>query len=249
MTEEFESKLSHEEIEREAARILLEENNKEISSAREYIDARELDRWNNKGYNIELSDDSGNYSIVMIGESHLDEEQWQKQIELVRLIKPEYVLHEWLGGLVYNPETEKFEGDDYGKEDYVTDVMKKNNPDIGAHGLPAQLYSLSKELGFKIVGCDLTKSEMARVEDSFGEEEAGIKKEGLYLPGTGKNIMRVRDMEMADTMLKCQGESNKPIVAIVGFEHGDSINSQHLLQEKGAFGYAYINQVQLKNKY
>lgn len=124
--------------------------------------------------------------------------------------------------------------------------MKAANPSIGPYGLPARLYELSKKYGFKIAGCDLKKNEMQRIEKVFGDKEAEIEKDGLYMPGTGRNIMRVRDMAMTDKILEYQNKSNKPIVVIIGSNHGDSINSQHLLQEKGALRYVYINQSQSK---
>ncbi|OGZ67546.1 MAG: hypothetical protein A3C58_02240 [Candidatus Staskawiczbacteria bacterium RIFCSPHIGHO2_02_FULL_34_10] len=238
----------NEEIEKNVAEILLEEDGKEKSKNREYINLEQLKFWNNMGYLIEESDGSDKYSIIVLGESHMDEDQWEKQMELVKLVKPEYVLHEWLGGLIYNPEIGKFEGDDPGHKDYASDLIKTNNPNIGSHGLPAKLYDLSKEFNFKIVGCDLTKNEMQRVEEVFKEEETGIKKEGFYMPGTGKNIIRVRDMVMVDKILEYQNKSDKPIIVIIGYEHGNNINSQHLLQERGAFGYIYINQSHFKNK-
>ncbi|KKP43685.1 MAG: hypothetical protein UR31_C0001G0009 [Parcubacteria group bacterium GW2011_GWA2_33_14] len=226
--------------EREAADILLSAEQKEVG-AREYINSHWVESWNDKGYLIEHSDESNRYSIVIVGENHLMEEEWQKQAELIKIVKPEYVLHEWLGPLVYDPETKTFEGATKDHENYATDEIRIKSK-IGPYGLPAELYDLAQELKFEIVGCDLSQKELRELEGRVGAEERGIKKEGIYMPGTDQQVVRIRDERMVKKIIEYQNKATRPIVVIVGWGHGTGIHDQQLLQQKGALGYIYVNQ-------
>lgn len=66
--------------------ILLQEDGGDFRE-KECVDIGKLGYWNDKGYAMETSDNSGRYSAVILGESHMNEEEWQKQMELVEIVK------------------------------------------------------------------------------------------------------------------------------------------------------------------
>lgn len=131
------------------------EDSPEIQSARELIRLEQLAEWNDKKYHIEKHGD--NFSLIVVGETYGNPEFQAKQVELIRLARPEYVLHEFLAAWIYDPKTQKFEKQKGRKFNMFDDDPENIS-------LPSGLVLAANEMGFKTIGCDLTLGELSRFE-------------------------------------------------------------------------------------
>ena len=218
----------------------------------ETIAPNSLRTWNDHGYSIESYGQSP--TVVVLGEEHTGKDQHQKQLELIEIIKPEYVLHELANGAVYDPKVGAWSRQ-RGRKFNFNDL-----PPVESVEVPTEYTIAADKVGFKIVGCELTLAEMADVEkrlaqqhpetfeyDEFEmeEEQTGIltKLDDPDWMNTGQEdeIIPYRDEFMAKMIEKYQALSLKPVIAVMGARHGDNIHKGGLLKEKG-FGYVYVNQ-------
>ena len=208
--------------------------NPEIYSSREFVTPEQLAEWKEDYYSIESYGDS--YSVIIVGEEHCIEEHQKKQIELIRQVKPEYVLDELLEGWIYNPENREFEKQEnrlFGKKD--ENIERRTESISNKKGLffvNPQLILTADEVGFKIIGCDFTTEEKELLKVSL--KKVSSKKT--------RDISFLRERQMVETILEYQSKSAKPIVTIVGSNHSNNIHKNKLLQEKG-FDYACVHQM------
>jgi len=136
------------------------ENYHETQIPRDFFRADQLAQWNDKNYHVEKY--GNEFSVIIVGETHYNPEFEAKQIELTRLVRPEFVLHEFLGALIYNPITQKFEkqkGRIFGENDGPEELY-----------LPRGLIQAANEMGFKIIGCDLTQRELTKCEKQLAKD-------------------------------------------------------------------------------
>ncbi|MCX6724081.1 MAG: hypothetical protein NT155_02800 [Candidatus Staskawiczbacteria bacterium] len=223
------------------------EHSQEEISEQETVAIEQVDQWNTKGYRVEKHGD--NFSVIILGEGHNNEALQAKQIELIKLIKPKYVLHEFLTGWIYNPETKK--------------CTRQENRIIGSEERPQKpadkIITAADEMGFEIIGCDLTETETNLVIDKVCERnpnrfhyDENVK---AFFPNKGveeltnfsPEIIAFRDKKMADTIIEYQKKSKKPIVVVMGSDHGKGIHKNKILQRAG-INYAFINQAKIAQK-
>ena len=207
----------------------------EVQTHREFVTEEQLNQWNSEGYDIEMY--GKDISLVIIGEGHNNDEEQKKQIELIRIVKPEYVLHEFLRGWIYNPETKKLEKQG-GR------IFNQDDNDPYNINIPLELLAIANEAGFKIIGCDLTGGEFAEnqyTKLSSREKKFNIDDWEYKIAFIKRESWPLRDKQMIKTILEYRDKSSKPIVSIMGYHHGDNINNQKILQKRG-FSYAYIDQ-------
>ncbi|OGZ63214.1 MAG: hypothetical protein A2639_02035 [Candidatus Staskawiczbacteria bacterium RIFCSPHIGHO2_01_FULL_34_27] len=205
----------------------------------EFIAAEQLDKWNDKKYHIEKFGD--NISVVVLGEKHTNTEFTEKQLELINIIKPEYVLSEFWNGWIYNPKTQKFEQQNDRVFDKNYDFKRVGMKLINLPPEDIKLILAANKISFKIVGCDLTMGELKEIAKQFPDKYANKPDYFIGVIGADNEVMPFRDEQMVKTISEYQQKSLKPIISIMGWHHGDSIHNQKIMQEKG-FGYAYINE-------
>ncbi|HSW97944.1 MAG TPA: hypothetical protein VLF89_09025 [Candidatus Saccharimonadales bacterium] len=203
-----------------------------------------VNAWNDRGYRVERYGESP--SVVILGESHFNEDERAKQRELLRMIRPEYMLHELGFGSMYNPKIGKYQRqpnrtfDEFG---YVEEVK----PSVGD-----ELIAEADALGFTIIGCDLTNTEVGnvypRVAALYPDQyiyDGSLRKIGnpTWKPTRQSEvIVPFREEFMVDMIHQYQQRSPKAIVAVMGRDHSDNIQTRGLLQSKG-FDYVYVDQV------
>lgn len=210
-----------------------------------FLDKGTLDQWNNNRYEIFTSPNKG-IRIVILGEVH--QRQQHEQMDLIRIIQPSYFLHESLGAWIYNPQIQKFIRPKNRLFDNIEDQVSPITID--------QFLSLSNELKFKIIGCDLTDAEIMEAgkrlcvifpqKYQYEEHHNAIRRiENPHYDliedlGLDENIMSYRNRQMVKTITKYEALSKKPIVVVMGGLHGNTIH-ENMLQRKH-FGYAYVKQ-------
>ncbi len=221
----------------------------EIVEPNRTIQPEEIEKWNSDGYKVETY--GPDVSVVVLGEYHYDKDMKAKQVELIKAIKPEFVLYEGLSGFVYDPtkkSLERQEGrlfmDGYDGEHFKS---PKEMEFINV------ITSSADEVGCNVVGCDLTFAEQGQVGKElaksnpdkyiFDEEFNVLQRRdnpNYTILGTDIEYIKARDNKMAEMIIEYQKKSQKPIVVIVGNRHASNIHDQKKLQEQG-FGYVYIS--------
>ncbi len=119
-----------------------------------------------QGYTL-VSQDT---QALILGESHWEYLLEKEQEELIRLARPDFLLHEGGHVLFYDPQV--------GKEEPLFGFSRQ---ELEAHCMlvPSFVFRRADELGFKIIGCDLGVLEkrsfdyqMADREERMGERIA-----------------------------------------------------------------------------
>ena len=192
---------------------------------------QDLERWNNGRYKIEVVGDAP--EAILCGERHARGMVILDQVELIRAVSPDFVLHEFMNGLVYNPKT-RMEEMMPGREYDEWDVTR------GLSGRPHSLImDLSDELGFPLVGSDLTRAEKDKVMGRLMAEGSG-RPHGSVLTDGSDEVMVFRDDKASEVALEYAGKTRKPLILIGGAEHIINIHQRKLLMP--LCGYALIDQ-------
>jgi len=227
-------------------------NQSEGQSAIELATYEQLTGWNDRKYQIETSGEK--FSVVILGEDHYDTDMHEKQIELITIIRPEYVLHEALKGWIYDPATEKFE------KQQGRRFFNEGSPDAQMEesltlNIDPVLARASKDVGFKIVGCDLTGAETISAEReiaqkypdrfTYDEEIQLLEKndDSDWISTPSQEMAPFRDGKIVQVILAYHGQGRKPLFTIVGAAHGRRIHDQELLKGK-VQGYAFVDQTE-----
>ena len=208
-----------------------------------------LDSWNNKDYKIKYF--GNDLDVIILGETHYSEDILNKQLELIHLVKPDFVLHEFLTALVYNPQTARF-------EQQPDRILNWFDQEIDFVEISKDLIKASKELHFEIVGCDLSLAEQLIIarqlaEDNPHEYEFDEEFECLVKPSDpdwiftplSDVIIPYREQQMLETINSYKRKSEKSVLIILGDLHAKNLHNQKLIQ-KNRIGYAYVNQTEKK---
>lgn len=205
-----------------------------------------LKKRNDQWYKIEtyLED----IKVILLWEYHGREDIHIKQQELITILKPDIILHEFLAGWIYNSQKKKFEQQDFRKR---TDFdMDKSMVEISKKILHAAELN-----GSKIIGCDTT---MAELEEAMRDLTKRFPKKYKYdsdmnyvynkrnredcLTPLSKDVVPYRDKRMIADIIKYEKQTEKPMVVILGQHHTDNIHKAGALKEKW-FWYAYVAQI------
>ena len=203
-----------------------------------------LKSWNNQGYEVKVHKKA--FSILLLGELHEREELEQKQAELISLIKPEFVLHEFLKIWTYNSRDNSFD-----LREGVKSVSHYEIAEMYLGEISPIILDEIRKCGAKIIGCDLWDKGIKKAEREIAKLNPDVFYYDYRLRRfddddyicliSSDEIIPYRDKEMAKVMITYQKKSHKPIISILGNTHSKNIHEGKLLQRKG-FGYAYINQ-------
>jgi hypothetical protein len=226
-------------------------NKNEIPQSQKlFLDRKFLEEWNNSRYEIHYSPNKP-IRVIIFGEDH--QRQQQEQVDFINISKPKYLLHEGQGGWIFDPNgTKTFIKPQRRLFDNVGDNVVVSTVNT------TRFQNLSKKMGFKIIGCDLTNAEIIEkgkrlslifpqqyqyeeVSNSIWRTDDNYHRLSWEELTKDKNIMFYRDSQMVKTIKKYEALSEKPIVVIMGGAHGDDIHENKMLQHK-KFGYAYIKQ-------
>ncbi|MEI8230403.1 MAG: hypothetical protein WCG83_04685 [Candidatus Peregrinibacteria bacterium] len=193
-------------------------------------------QWNaDSQYHIESQGEAP--FVVILGESHDDKVEMQKQEELIAALNSDYVLHEFGGAFQYSSSLQ------YWGEQAGRGVSPNDSP-----GVPRRFVELANEKGFDIIGCDLTQMEQDRSTERRKKargESYDKNRAGLYF--FDDESIAARDVHMAEKIAYYRKLSNKPIVVILGARHGRNILSQNLLAQK-KIGCILIDQLEKKER-
>ncbi len=192
----------------------------------------ELDEWVSKSYNnYKLARYGSSIDVVLMGEWHNDVFCQRDQLRLLRIIKPKYLLHEDLMCWKYSPVSGIFRLQSSRLWPTIEDEdLLCSNPELA---LTRKFVGAADELGFAIVGCDLTCVEIGKkCESSFNYWQT----DPVHRYG-----MAVRNDFMAEMILRFGRKECGCIPVIVGNTHASAIHNRRLLTKQGV-GYVYIDQ-------
>ena len=214
------------------------------------IARRLIEEWSTQSPPYEVEFYGKDVSVLILGETHSREGEIRKQIELIKKVRPDFVLHEFLNGWIYDPETRGYKQQE-GREFSEADDMESS------HDCPKELIDLANQMGFQIIGCDLTDGELDKIGRSLvaRDSEKYSYSAGVLKTTTGdpENPMisewvsrsiegiESREEKMVKLITQYQSLSKKPIVIILGDAHRENLVQQGLLK-KGGFGYVSISQ-------
>ncbi len=185
--------------------------------------------WQGLGYKVEQYGERPN--LIIFGEDHSKKKaQRPVQSQFIRFIDPQFILHEFLNGFIYNPHTGNLEKQN-NRKFARTELL------MGAHP-PSILKELSQELGFKMVGCDLTEQELDNVTRKL--DPRGRK----MLSNYSDEVQPYRDDQMVKTIKQYRKDatSENPVICILGNNHIKQIHNLRTLQDSEQ-GYLYVSQL------
>ena len=165
---------------------------------------------------------------VLWGENH-EPQKMLAFFDLIAHLRPNYVLHEFFDTRIYNPTTQekgfrRTSSRNEQQDEYIT-------PQIGI------MIKAAQELGYTLVGCDLTHQEKedllhAKLETSAIYRQFGsIRTKAIFfelgVPYDENSQLQdaidpERHQEMVDVFLDFKIKTDKPLVTIVGRHHLES---------------------------
>lgn len=195
-----------------------------------------------KEFDIEFHGE--NIALILAGEEHHNPQDIKLQSALIEAVKPEFVLHEFLSGWIYNPNTKEVRLQDNRRA--YTDPDEEN---LGLESVDKPVLDAAKKVGATIVGCDITFFELDMLERKIARENPD-KYEYFHglLSRSNPNeiittahslIMPYRDKQIKDTTFHYLTLTRKPLIVIVGGAHADNLSQGNMLDGKG-FDYVKI---------
>lgn len=219
-----------------------------IQMVPELVDIRAVEKIVEKPSTLERY--GSRYRIVLIGEAHRVSEMEAKQEELIRLIRPQFVLDEKLKGWIYDPKKNSFKRQQNREFNKLDEYLPH---------LPFFLVDLARELCFTVIGCDLTDMEIEQIGrwlpklyplmyTSNGDRIIRCNN-GEFHPLSLEELVkepaievRRKRRQMVLTARKFEKKSVQPIVMVVGNWHGRNINRNRLFLRRAPIGYLYVHQ-------
>ncbi len=174
-----------------------------------------LQEWaESKGFTY--SGNSNNPKLIIFGEEHFKNGLIEAQFELIRFLKPEYVLHEFQEG-VYDGKSL------YQKNSVIEDKTSKKYKELRTFQVRSHF------LGFQLVGVDLSPDQ-AFLTPHNSIEDFHIRREN----------------EMARIMVEYAKKSIKPVVAIIGAYHSHQASPIHEILASEEIPYCVIQQMKIE---
>ncbi len=159
---------------------------------------------------------SNNPKLIVFGEEHFKNELTKAQLELIRALKPEYVLHEFQEG-TYNGK--RLSQENSAIEDKDSKIYRELNA----------FRVISHFLGFQLVGVDLSS------DQAFSTPYNSIE-----------DIHIRRENEMARIMVEYAKKSTKPVVAVIGAYHSHQASPIHKILSSEKIPYCVIQQMKIE---
>lgn len=185
-----------------------------------------------------------NIALILAGEEHHNPLDIKLQTTLIEGVQPEFVLHEFLSGWIYDPNTKEVRLQDNRRA--YSDLDEEN---LGLESVDKPVLEAAKKVGAMIVGCDITFFELDMLERKIAKENPDSYEysEGLLsrsnrdeiITPAHSLIMPYRDRRIRDTIFDYLALTIKPIIAIVGGAHSDNLSQGNMLYGKG-FDYVKI---------
>lgn len=214
-----------------------------MSETRSVIPPELLREWNRGQYRIKQMGRS--IRCVVFGESHYCELQMARQAELIELVRPEVLLHEFGNpAMVYDPARP-------GSRAYLRASRRVV--------FPAPLIEQASRLGHRIVGIDLSLQEISIAHyhlaldhpedfDWQGDNVTDgvlVKRQDPHYQFTAADpiTMRIRDARMSWEIGKWERKMKTPLLVVVGAHHARNFYRRKLLAQFG-FGCAFVHQTE-----
>lgn len=217
--------------------------------------------WNDRSYTIEKSGNSP--KIFILGEEHYHPSLRSKQLELIDMVKPDFILHENVNGWVYDPLNKKFQKQSsriFGENDAYHLNTPHERP--GGMDLDDRFIIVAIKKNIPIVGCDLTCKEADKKLKEHSSKQPN-KYRYEYRPGFPKiytaiidtqsgqryshsklvpEIIEEREAHMIKALQLYEEITKNCLVVILGNLHAENIHKSNTLKDR-KLPYFYINQL------
>ncbi len=222
-------------------------------TAPSFVTPEIISGWNDWNYQVVVC--GKRIRCLIVGELHYRPEHISKQLELIELVKPEFVLHEFGPAWIYDPQ-----GGGYRLQSQRS--IRDGIDNDSLERFPELLTQQAERLNHKIVGIDLTTAELdialwrltKERPDEFEWKQVGehpfdgciIKRDDPDYEFTTQDplIMELREARMVKEIGRFEKISKAPIVVIVGDCHAENFYT-HGLFRGCRFGYVVIHQTKL----
>jgi hypothetical protein len=195
-----------------------------------------LRNWQNPDYIIHAEEPK--FGMIILGEAHTDREARKKQLELIELVHPQFVLHEFLSGWIYDPVSKLFKKQS-GRtfDEFIdNDLVETASRDL------SDLIEQSEKLGYKVVGDDLTFAEQDAVIEQLYDKDPLLRNyQDIGLVPGSPQLDAYRDQQMAKTIQEYATHATKPVIVILGRGHSEPLHQEGMIKQQG-IQYAYVDQ-------
>ena len=167
-------------------------------------------------------------SLLIVGERHEDKEHQALEEELIQLIKPPYLLHEFLGARIYNPTTKEAKFF-FGTSINAMDQLFQN--DIEAH-----LLTWAEKYKMPLVGIDCSFAELDIIADKIKQRKPSHEpttqtlEECIY-----------RERRMGEKIAEHCKKVKEMLIAMVGSNHIRPSSRIHSILQKKKIEYICIS--------
>ena len=204
--------------------------------------------WKNEyGYRVvNYTTGLGRPKLVMCGEQHATFPIQRAQLELIQLIRPDFILHEFATAWILDPRTKK--------------ITPQPNRVINREDLHGQDYTVSQELmdaaaeiGCQIIGCDASFADMANAARALAranpkkyyvDQRSGqlfkLADPAWICTSQSPEMQPVRESAMATT-ITAYGRMPGKAMVILGNTHAKRLHQRGDIKNAG-FGYVYVDQ-------
>ena len=173
----------------------------------------------------------GKPSILLLGESHSNPKHLKLEEEIVSLVKPPILLHEFLKSKIYDPLTGKFSFVPGTANDSMDDDHLERLVDEG----DACLRKWSEKYMVKLVGADLSFLELERAGDNILK-----KKPGIMLTSQTLEECEYREKKMGERIAEYRKKVDGMLVGIFGMHHLRPSSAIHPILQLEGIEYACI---------
>ena len=171
----------------------------------------------------------------MLGEAHYDSGIHQLEEDMIKLVMPEYLLHELLDIRYYDPRTKevsflRFTPD--GK--HYTPINREDV--VCKQELHRHFVEWAEKYGLFLVGMDLSDAE----HDITGEEIRS-RKPHYQLTNQSPEECVYRERRQGERMVEYANKTSKPLIAIMGADHRRPKSGIHPILQRNGIQYVCID--------
>jgi hypothetical protein len=196
------------------------------TDSKQKINKRSISKWCRER-NCKFSFYGDKPSILLLGESHNTPRHLELEEEMISLVKPPILLHEFLKNNVYDPTTGNFSFV-YGTANDEMDIREM-------HEVEDYLLGWANKYRAKLVGADLSLFELSKAGDEIEK-----KKPRLILTSQTPEECEYREKRMGERIANYRKKVDGMLVGIFGMHHLRPSSDIHPILQLEGIEYACI---------
>jgi hypothetical protein len=171
--------------------------------------------------------------LIILGENHYDDKHKENAEELIALVRPEFILYECLGAMIYDPKSRQVRRHpDVPHMPFIDDLESTVEDRAAAH-----MMGVADRMGVPVIGIDL----------SLGEAELYARGLHEIFPDISPTSRETKEREFQETrqaerMLQYEKKATRQMIAVIGNYHRRPGSLIHPILKGAGIGYACIYQ-------